>query len=71
MITIDTRGEKKYNELIYALKAFYTTPKGEVVNIITDNNTAFKDLKKFLNEQSVPFSEIYNNEQLILQFTIK
>jgi TusA-related sulfurtransferase len=68
MIQVDTCGEKRYSPLIPALKAFYTTPKGEEIMIVTDNEAVFKDLKEFLAEQSIGFREIYDGERLTLQF---
>ncbi|MEO5045364.1 sulfurtransferase TusA family protein, partial [Bacteroides thetaiotaomicron] len=31
---------------------------------------AFQDLKEYLSEQSIGFREIYDGEQMTLQFTI-
>lgn len=70
MITVDTRGMTAYSPLIPAVKAMYCTRPGETVEIIMDNADAFQDLKEYLSEQSIGFREIYDGEQMTLQFTI-
>ena len=68
MKTIDTCGQKLYSPLIPAVKAMCETPPGERVEIIMNNAEAFQDLKEYLAEQSIGFREIYDGEQMILQF---
>lgn len=70
MITVDTRGLTIYSPLIPAIKAMCTTPVGERLEIIMDNPDAFQDLKEYLAEQSIGFREIYDGEQMTVQFTI-
>ena len=43
---------------------------GETIKIIMNHADAFKDLKEFLSEQAVGFREIYDGEQMTLEFTI-
>ncbi|VFB15401.1 SirA-like protein [Bacteroides heparinolyticus] len=69
MKTIDTRGQKHYSPLIPAITAMCRAPKGEKLEIIMDNASAFNDLKEYLAEQQIGFREIYDGEQLTLQFT--
>ena len=59
MITVDTRGTTAYSPLIPAIKA-----------MCMNHADAFQDLKEYLSEQSIGFREIYDGEQLTVQFTI-
>lgn len=59
-----------YSPLIPAICAICKAPKGEFMEIITDNEEVFKDLKEYLSEQSIGFREIYGEEKMTLQFTI-
>lgn len=68
MRTIDTRGQKPYSPLIPAIKAICETGKGERLEIIMDDATAFNDLKEYLSEQEIGFREVYNGEEMTLQF---
>ena len=70
MKTIDTCGQKLYSPLIPAVKAMCETAPGERLEIIMNNAEAFQDLKEYLAEQSIGFREIYDGEQMILQFKI-
>ena len=68
MKTIDTCGQKLYSPLIPAVKAMCETAPGERLEIIMNNAEAFQYLKEYLAEQSIGFREIYDGEQMILQF---
>ena len=68
MKTIETCGQKLYSPLIPAVKAMCETAPGERLEIIMNNAEAFQDLKEYLAEQSIGFREIYDGEQMILQF---
>lgn len=71
MKRIDTRQKNlPYSALIPALQAFFTSEKGEMLEIVTTDNSALTDLKEFLSEQNIGFREIYENECMTLQFTI-
>jgi len=70
MKTIDTTTETRYSPLIPALTAIFEGTKGDKIQIIMDNEEAFKDLKEFLSERETGFREIYDENQLTLQFTI-
>lgn len=70
MITVDTRGLTLYSPLIPAITALCNTPKGEKLEIIMENLEAFQDLKEYLSEQGIGFREIYDGEEMTLQFTI-
>lgn len=69
MRTIDTCGKRTYSPLIPAIKALYTSGKGELLEIVMDNPDAFKDLKEYLAEQQIGFREIYDGKQMKLQFS--
>lgn len=69
MKTINTCGPKHYNPLIPAIKAICEAGKGEKLEIIMDDASAFSDLKEYLSEQQIGFREIYDGEQMRLQFT--
>ena len=43
---------------------------GEMIGIIMNHADAFQDLKEFLSEQGIGFREIYDGEQMTLEFTI-
>ena len=68
MKTIDTRGQKLCSPLIPAVKAMCEAGKGEKLEIIMDDATAFNDLKEYLAEQQIGFREIYDGEEMLVQF---
>ena len=68
MKTIDTRGQKLYSPLIPAVKAMCEAGKGEKLEIIMDDATAFNDLKEYHPEQQIGFREIYDGEEMLVQF---
>ena len=68
MKTIDTRGQKLYSPLIPAVKAMCEAGKGEKLEFIMDDATAFNDLKEYLAEQQIGFREIYDGEEMLVQF---
>ena len=68
MKTNDTRGQKLYSPLIPAVKAMCEAGKGEKLEIIMDDATAFNDLKEYLAEQQIGFREIYDGEEMLVQF---
>lgn len=70
MITVDTRGTTAYSPLIPAIKAMCNASSGETIEIIMNCTDAFKDLKEYLSEQDIGFREIYDGEQMTLEFTI-
>lgn len=70
MITVDTCGTTAYSPLIPAIKAICGASSGESLEIIMNNADAFQDLKEYLAEQNIGFREIYDGEQMTLQFTI-
>lgn len=69
MKTIDTRGQKQYSPLIPAITAMCSAAEGEKLEIIMDDAAAFNDLKEYLADQQIGFREIYDGEQMTLQFT--
>lgn len=69
MKTINTCGPRHYSPLIPAIKAICEAGKGEKLEIIMDDAAAFGDLKEYLSEQQIGFREIYDGEQMRLQFT--
>lgn len=70
MTTVNTCGTTAYSPLIPAIKAICAAPSGETMEIIMNNAAAFQDLKEYLAEQGIGFREIYDGEQMTLQFTI-
>lgn len=68
MKTINICGEHPYNPLIVVVKAICEAKTGEQLEVILDDIDVFNDLKKFLAEQHVGFREIYDGEQMRLQF---
>ena len=68
MKTIDTRGQKLYSPLIPAVKAMCEAVIGEKLDIIMDDATAFNVLKEYLAEQQFGFREIYDGEEMLVQF---
>ena len=51
-------------------KSMCKAGKGEKLEIIMDNATAFNDMKEYLSEQQIGFREIYDGERMTLQFTM-
>lgn len=70
MITVDTCLLKAYSPLIPAIKAMCLSPSGETLEIIMDDAAAFADLKEYLAEQKIGFREIYDGEQMTVQFKV-
>lgn len=70
MISIDTCGTTAYSPLIPAIKAICSASPGDALEIIMNNADTFQDLKEYLAEQNIGFREIYDGEQMTLQFTI-
>lgn len=70
MTTVNTCGLTAYSPLIPAIKAICAAQPGEMMEIIMDNSAAFQDLKEYLSEQGIGFREIYDGEQMTLQFTL-
>lgn len=70
MITVNTCGMTAYSPLIPAVKAMCNAHPGDKMEIIMDNQPAFQDLKEYLSEQGIGFREIYDGEQMTLQFTV-
>lgn len=69
MKTINTCSQKRYSPLIPAMKAICEAQKGDKLEIIMDDANAFSDLKEFLAEQQIGFREIYDGEEMTVQFT--
>ena len=59
---------KAFSPLIPAIKAMCEAGKGEKLEIIMDDATAFNDLKEYLAEQGIGFREIYDGEEMLVQF---
>lgn len=70
MRTVDTRGSLPYSPLVPMLRAFYTAAPGERLNLVTDDEAAFTDMKEFLAEQGIGFREVYDDGFNCLQFTL-
>lgn len=70
MITVDTRGVNLYTPLIPAITAICQAPRGEMLEIIMENAEAFSQLKEYLVVSRIGFREIYDGEQMTLQFTV-
>lgn len=68
MKTIDTCGQKHYSPLIPAIIAMCKAEPGESLQIIMDDAAAFNDLKEYLAQQQIGFREIYDGEQMTVQF---
>ena len=68
MRTIDTRGQNLCSPLIPAIKAMCEAGKGEKLEIIMDDATAFNDLIEYLADQGIGFREIYDGEEMLVQF---
>lgn len=70
MITVNTCDTTLYSPLIPAIIAICKASLGETIEIIMNNTEAFGDLKEYLSEQGIGFREIYDGEQMTLQFII-
>ena len=69
MKAVDTRGDLPYSPLVPMLRAYYTAAPGEAVDLITDDESAFADMKEFLAGEGTGFREIYEAGAMRLQFT--
>lgn len=70
MQTVNLCREFPYSALIPALKAIFTTRHGEKIELILMDRIVFGDLKTYLSEENIGFREIYEEDKLILQFTV-
>ncbi|MBP1614822.1 MAG: hypothetical protein H6Q13_2270 [Bacteroidetes bacterium] len=70
MKTIDTCEETRYSPLIPAMAAICQAKTGESLKIIINDANVFSDLKAYLSEQDIGFREIYDGDQMSLEFTI-
>ena len=70
MITGNTFGITAYSPRIPAIKAMCNASPGETLEIIMNHADAFQDLKEYLSEQGIGFREIYDGEQMTVQFTV-
>ncbi|MBQ8674417.1 MAG: sulfurtransferase TusA family protein [Bacteroides sp.] len=68
MKTIDTRDVTRYSPLIPAVTALCEATAGEQLEIIMSDPQAFNDLKEYLAEQGIGFREIYDGEELSVEF---
>ncbi len=68
MKTIDTRGQRSYSQLIPAMLAFCEAKPNEELEIVMNELSSFNDLKEFLAEREIGFREIYNGEEMAVQF---
>ena len=68
MKTIDLCASHPYSPLIPADKAICEAADGEQLEIVLGDASAFNDLKEYLAEQHIGFREIYDGEQMRLQF---
>jgi len=68
-IIIDICGENRYSPLISSMEAICKANKGDILEIILDDSTAFGDLKTYLSEQETGFREIYDGDRMTLEFT--
>ena len=71
MKSVNTCGTTQYSPLIPAMKVICSAQAGDELEIVTDQAEAFQDLKEYLSEQGIGFREIYDGEQMKLQFTVK
>ncbi|MEG1616524.1 MAG: sulfurtransferase-like selenium metabolism protein YedF [Bacteroidales bacterium] len=70
MKRIDTCGKICPAPLIMTKKAIDESQAGEKIEVITDNETAFGNLKDYLCELDIRFREIYEGTIRTLHFTI-
>ncbi|MCI1647023.1 MAG: sulfurtransferase TusA family protein [Bacteroides sp.] len=70
MKSINTCGQKQYSPLIPAIEAICKATPGDKLEIIMDNTIAFSDLKEYLIERNIGFREIYDGEQMAVQFIV-
>ena len=68
MKTIDTRKQQHYSPLIPAMVAYCEAASGEKLKIVMNDEHAFNDCKEFLVEQSIGFREVYDGEELSVEF---
>ena len=52
------------------MEAILTSSKGTPIELILDDSSILKSLKEYLIEQEIGFREIYDQENIILQFTL-
>ena len=70
MKTIDTTKGKRYSAFIPAFEAILLSPKGTKLEIIMNDHIALKNIKAYLIEHQIGFREIYDEDQITLQFKV-
>lgn len=70
MKRIDTCRPLPYSPLIPVMQAICQAEKGEILEIVLNDASAFSDLKEYLSEQGIGFREIYDRDHMTLQFTL-
>ncbi|MDR0962379.1 MAG: sulfurtransferase TusA family protein [Mediterranea sp.] len=70
MTTVDTRERKQYSPLIPAITAICNGKPGDQIKIVMNDDSAFRDLKEYLAEQSIGFREIYDGDVMTVEFTL-
>lgn len=70
MEIVDTCGQLCPVPLIMTKKAIQESIPGSVLKVITDNETAFRNLKNYLKELKIGFKEIYSGPHLLLEFEV-
>lgn len=71
MKTIDVSREYPYSPLVPAMEAICNATQGDKLELIVNDPACFSDLKSYLSEKNIGFREIYDEDKMILQFTIK
>lgn len=72
MITINVcKSKTPYHPLITAMEGILLQPAGKELEIIMDDRAICKELKDYLIGKNIGFREIYNDTNIILQFTAK
>ncbi len=71
MTILNLDQKKKYHPLIVATEAILKAPKNQEIQIVMSDKFLSKEIKNFLIAINIGFREIYNNEQIIIQFHTK
>jgi selenium metabolism protein YedF len=61
MKVVDTRGEKCPKPIIETKKALKETSTGEIFTVLTDSNTSFKNISRFLADNKIKYSVTEKN----------
>lgn len=70
-IYLDSRSISKYSPIFTIVENIYTQESNTLISIAFDDLALFHEVKAYLKEKKIGFREIYDGEEVTLQFITK